>query len=353
MTVPRCDCVCAGIIVADHVCEPVPRMPRPGELVLTPRMDLTTGGNATNVATDLARLGRNVELVGVVGQDVFGDFVQKTLTEAGVSCTHLRRSPAHATSGTFVINCQGEDRRFIHAVGASAAFTGEELTDEVVAAGRVFYLGGYCLCEELAPGNVARAFQAARTAGVATVLDVVLADATAAWDRLVPVLPFTDVFLPNSDEAQAITGLADPVAQAERFRQAGAKTVVVTSGEQGAVLIGETARLKAGAYSIDYIDGTGSGDAFAAGFIHGLLADADWETCLRLGSGLAQAVSAPPGQARASSPPKNSPSSTNPTPSISNRSRDHGVGVIVVGGISFGRRPYFTVASGNAGIAPG
>ncbi len=286
MTDPRCDCVCAGILVADHVCEPVARMPGPGELVLTPRMDLTTGGNASNVATDLARLGRNVEVVGVVGRDAFGEFVQKTLSDAGVSTTHLRSSPDHATSGTFVINCQGEDRRFIHAVGASAAFTGAELADEIITSGRVLYLGGYCLCEELAPSQVARAFQTARKAGVITVLDVVLADPQTAWDRLLWVLPFTDVFLPNSDEAAAITGLIDPTLQAERFHEAGAKTVIVTCGEEGAVLVGETARLKAGAYPIDYIDGTGSGDAFAAGFIHGLLAGADWETCLRLGSAL-------------------------------------------------------------------
>jgi sugar/nucleoside kinase (ribokinase family) len=282
----RSDCVCAGIVVADHVCEPVQHMPRPGELVITPRMDLTTGGNATNVATDLARLGRKVELVGVVGEDVFGDFVGQTLTNAGVSCTHLRRSKTHATSGTFVINCQGEDRRFIHAVGASADFTGTELTPELVRSGRIFYLGGYCLCEELTPENVAGAFAEARKAGLPTVLDVVLAQPKTAWDRLLPVLPFTDYFLPNSDEAEAITGLSDPIAQAERFRMGGAKTVVITCGEQGAVLIGEKTRLRADAYPIKYIDGTGSGDAFTAGFIHGLLADAGLETCLRWGSAL-------------------------------------------------------------------
>jgi sugar/nucleoside kinase (ribokinase family) len=286
MSALRCDCVCAGIIVADHVCEPVLRMPAPGELVVTSRMDLTTGGNASNVATDLARLHRNVELVGVVGQDAFGDFVHQTLTEAGVSCGHLRHSPTHATSGTFVINCQGEDRRFIHSVGASADFTGRELTPELIRAGRILYLGGYCLCEELTPENVARAFAEAQKAGVPTVLDVVLADARSAWERLLPVLPHADFFLPNSDEAQAITGLEYPVAQAERFREAGAKTVVVTCGEQGAVLISDKLRLRAKAYPVDYVDGTGSGDAFTAGFIHGLLAYADLETCLRWGSGL-------------------------------------------------------------------
>ena len=286
MNAPRCDCVCAGIIVADHVCEPVERMPRAGELVLTPRMDLTTGGNATNVATDLARLGRGVELVGVVGQDVFGDFVRQTLTEAGVSCTHLRRSATHATSGTFVINCQGEDRRFIHATGASADFTGKELTPELIRSGRILYLGGFCLCPELTPENVAGAFQEARKAGIPTVLDVVLSDGKTAWEPLSAVLPLTDYFLPNSDEAEAITGLTDPLAQAERFRMAGAKTVVITCGEKGAVLLSDETRLRAKTYRVDYVDGTGSGDAFSAGFIHGLLAEADLETCLRWGSAL-------------------------------------------------------------------
>jgi sugar/nucleoside kinase (ribokinase family) len=281
-----CDCICAGILVADHVCEPVARMPLPGELVLTPRMHLTTGGHASNVSTDLARLGRTVEVVGVVGEDVFGDFIEHTLTTAGVSCTHLRRSRFNPTSGTLVINCQGEDRRFIHNTGASADFTGKELTPEIIRRGRVLYLGGYCLCRELSAENVARAFQAARKAGIPTVLDVVIADPNAAWEQLRPVLPFTDFFLPNTDEAHAITGILDPVEQAEQFRQAGAKTVVITCGDQGAVLLSDEARLRSEVYAVDYVDGTGSGDAFSAGFVHALLSDADLETCLRYGSAL-------------------------------------------------------------------
>lgn len=286
MSNARSDCVCAGIIVADHVCEPVSRMPHPGELVLTPRIDLATGGNATNVALDLARLGRRVELLGCVGNDVFGDFVEQTLNDGGVSSRFLERSETQATAGTLVINSEGEDRRFIHAIGANADFTGKELTPEIIRQGRILYLGGFCLCEELTPENVAAAFQEARRAGVTTVLDVVLSNNESTWERLIPVLPYTDVFLPNSDEAQVITGLAEPLAQAERFREAGAKTVVVTCGEDGAVLFSETTRLRSAAFPIDYIDGTGSGDAFSSGFIHGLLANGDLETCLRWGSAL-------------------------------------------------------------------
>ena len=52
-------------------------------------------------------------------------------------------------------------------------------------------------------------------------LDVVLPGPGEYWETLQKILPETDVFLPNRDEAKLITGLADPQAQALRFRAAG------------------------------------------------------------------------------------------------------------------------------------
>ena len=68
MSSPSYDCLCAGIIVADHVCQAIDHLPRPGELVLTDQMELTIGGCASNVASDLARLDRQVAIAGIVGQ---------------------------------------------------------------------------------------------------------------------------------------------------------------------------------------------------------------------------------------------------------------------------------------------
>jgi sugar/nucleoside kinase (ribokinase family) len=133
---------------------------------------------------------------------------------------------------------------------------------------------------------VAALFRRAKGAGVTTVLDVVIPDAADYWPRLKPVLPWVDLFLPNDDEARRITGLDDPVAQAERFRSAGARDVIVTCGQGGAVLLSEHERLRAKAYAVEFRDGTGSGDAFTAGYLYGLLHDRDVETCLRFGSAL-------------------------------------------------------------------
>lgn len=283
---PVYDCLCAGIVVADHVCHPVDHMPAPGELVLTDHMDLAVGGCEANVAVDMAKLGAQVAVVGRVGDDVFGRFVRDELQSAGVDCGHLAESSESGTSGTFVINSRGEDRRFIHTVGANAEFSGREVTEELLGKARSIYLGGYCLSDALSAENVAALFQEARRLGATTVLDVVIPEPADYWLRLRPVLPHTDVFLPNNDEGRLITGIDDPLQQALEFQRAGAQTVVVTCGDDGAVLVNDQNRLRSGKYSVDFVDGTGSGDAFAAGFLYGVLAAADVKECLRYGSAL-------------------------------------------------------------------
>lgn len=286
MASDRYDCLCAGIVVADHVCDPVDHVPAPGELVLSARMELSIGGCASNVAVDLAKLGCRTTVAGKIGRDVFGRFIRDSLAAAGVHCGHLGESPSTETSGTLVINTRGEDRRFIHTVGANAEFDGSEVTPELIRCCRTLYLGGYCLSEQPSAERVAAVFHEARRADVTTVLDVVIPGPGDWWPRLRPVLPVTDVFLPNEDEARLITGLDDPLEQAQAFHRAGAKTVVVTGGRNGAVLVSDAMRLRAAAYPIEFVDGTGSGDAFAAGYVYGLLKHAGAMACLRYGSAL-------------------------------------------------------------------
>jgi sugar/nucleoside kinase (ribokinase family) len=129
-------------------------------------------------------------------------------------------------------------------------------------------------------------FRTARAAGAKTVLDVVLFGGEHYWETLARILPETDVFLPNHDEAAIITGIQDPLQQAERFRQAGAKTVVITQGDRGSLLVTDGLRLRAGVYPTEYVGGTGSGDAFDAGYIAGILAGEGPAGCLRWGSAL-------------------------------------------------------------------
>ena len=108
-------------------------------------------------------------------------------------------------------------------MGANARFTAADIPLERVCAAKVLYVGGYLLMPARLAEELAEVFRQARRWGVKTVLDIVLPGPGDHWAQLAPVLRETDLFLPNTDEAAAITGLADPRAQAERFREAGAR----------------------------------------------------------------------------------------------------------------------------------
>src|SRR5688572_20042800 len=67
--------VCGGILVADHVCSPVAALPAAGHLAAVEKMYLLPGGCACNVASNVARQGVSVAVVGRVGEDVWGRFL--------------------------------------------------------------------------------------------------------------------------------------------------------------------------------------------------------------------------------------------------------------------------------------
>jgi sugar/nucleoside kinase (ribokinase family) len=280
------DCVSAGILVADHLSAPISHLPEPGELVLVNELPLALGGCAANAAIDLARLGVAVSVVGCVGRDAFGRFIVETLSAAGVATGGIRTTSEAATSGTLIINVAGQDRRFIHNIGANARLRAADIPFEQVRGAKAFYVGGYLLLPALDPQELGELFRRAQAAGVITVLDVVLPGAGDHLSKLTPVLPHTDVFLPNGDEARAITGLDDPLRQAEAFLNAGARTVVITHGGEGTYLVNDRMRLRAGTYPVEFAGGTGAGDAFDAGYIAGLLAGEGPQRCLEWGSAL-------------------------------------------------------------------
>jgi sugar/nucleoside kinase (ribokinase family) len=221
-----------------------------------------------------------------VGEDIFGRIVADLLRDHGVDVSSLRVSDGLDTSQTLIVNVSGQDRRFIHTFGANGEFRAADIPLDRLAGCKVLYLGGYLLMPRMVQEELIPVFAEARRLGVKTVLDVVTPGPATYSLRLEKLLPHVDVFLPNNYEAELITGFKDPLRQAEFFHRVGAKTAVITLGNDGAVLVQEGVRLRAGVYPIKYVDASGGGDAFDAGFICGLLHGFDAAGCLRLASAL-------------------------------------------------------------------
>jgi sugar/nucleoside kinase (ribokinase family) len=272
------------MIVVDHVAPPIDRLPRAGELVAVDQLLLNIGGGAANTAVDLTRLGADVALSARVGDDFFGRFATASLVAHGVNVKAVQVDARHVTSQTLIINVRGEDRRFIHALGANRGFTSSDLDPILDPPPRVLHIGYFLILPELDAEGLAARFARARKAGAVTLLDVATPGPGNYLEPLRKVLPQTDVFVPNTDEAALILGEVDPVRQALRFHDMGARRVVVTMGAKGVVSISDQRRLKVGSYPVEFVDGSGGGDAFNAGYIVGLLEDCSEIDCLRLAS---------------------------------------------------------------------
>jgi sugar/nucleoside kinase (ribokinase family) len=118
------------------------------------------------------------------------------------------------------------------------------------------------------------------------VLDVVIpAGTNDVADNILPALPWVDYFLPNQDEAQVITARADPEEQARCLaEQAPSGTFVITCGEDGSIAWHRGQILRIAPFEVHSMDESGAGDAFAAGFITGLLENWSIPEALRLAS---------------------------------------------------------------------
>ena len=245
---------------------------------------LNIGGCASNAAVALSKLGVRATLCGRVGDDVFGRFVTESLVGFGVDVSGIKIDPERATSQTLIVNVKGQDRRFIHSFGANKGLTVADLDPVLDPAPKVLYVGGYLILPGLDAHALAARFSRVRKDGTFTILDVATPGPADYLRHLKVVLPETDVFLPNTDEATLILGEPDPVRQAEAFHEMGARRVVITCGDRGSVVVSEGLRARLGTYPVTFIDGSGGGDAFDAGYIAGLLDDLSERECLMLAS---------------------------------------------------------------------
>ena len=279
------DVVCLGILVADAIARPVDSLPAAGTLALVDEISLRGGGCALNTATGLVRLGLSTAVVGKVGFDAFGDFVLGLLDERGIDRRGVIRDPVAATSATVVLVDSAGERTFLHLPGANGRLREAELDLEAVLAGRALHVAGSLVLTELDGEPTARILARARERGVVTALDTVY-DASGMWKRVYPALPHLDLLTPGIAEGRAISGEHEPRRVAAWFRERGVGAVALTMGAGGCYVAGDDFEGAIEPMAVRAIDGTGAGDAFAAGLIYGTLAGWGLERSARLANAL-------------------------------------------------------------------
>lgn len=262
-----------------------PRPAGPGETREGTRFYTTPGGKGGNQAVAAARiLGERapVTLVGRVGSDVYGDDVIACLKRAGVDTRYVRRDPTGST-GVAVIFIDAQGENYVNAIyGANARCDQDQLEDvrKVIEDAAIMLVQ-----QEIPPDITFEAMQAARKKGVTVILD------PAPTRSSLPdgLLKACDIITPNQHEAADlcgfdIDGVDSTRRAAQRIRDMGASTVIVTLGDAGAWVEGDGVSQLVPAPDVRAVATVGAGDAFNGGLAAGLAMEQDLIQAVRLGA---------------------------------------------------------------------
>jgi len=225
------------------------------------------GGVACNIARDIARMGAQVTLCSLVGDDMAAAALRSTLTAEGVDDSGLVIHPQRPTAGyTAVLDPDG---------GLYIAIADMEIYDAIGSAwvekaARQASGADLWVVDANLPTRALEML--AERAPVPVLADTVSASKAI---RLRPILDrLTGVFPDRAEAAVLANGYPfDHEANAEAIAQMGTATVVVSLGPDGAHLrTGGMVETRPAAISDQVVDVTGAGDALLAGYAFALAA---------------------------------------------------------------------------------
>ena len=259
----------SGFLVADIIVANLPRVASPSEVLFAPKgIHLHMGGHPANVAIDLVKLGldpSDIGVVGAIGADPFGDFIENSIKSYGIN-VFLQRVPQMCTTKNVILVVKGEDRRFHVDLGASWYLDPEHVRKTLIRfKPKIFYSAVGITGVDL---EISRIVKGARYS--LSFFDVVRPYGKD-WHFILPTLKYADAFHCNEAEALSITGEGNVILALRKLINYGAKIVFVTRGERGALLMTKHVEISQPSFKVKVIDPTGAGDAFCAGVISKLI----------------------------------------------------------------------------------
>ncbi len=243
----------------------LPRLPAPGELIFPPHGIATSpGGHPNNVATALVRLGHradDVTVVGAIGEDAFGQYIEGTLSSMGIN-VKLQKIE-RPTGKTFALSQIGADRAFVSDPGANLSLSIEHVIKAIAEERpKIFYMAGGLLGE--ADSHLSEALKEARKSAI-TAADIVKPYGRG-YDFIRDALPYLDLFHVNVSEGAEITGKNGGLEEAQALVEAGVRLALVTD-ENGAYAAWKGGSLHQEGFRVKAVDTTAAGDSFVAGFL--------------------------------------------------------------------------------------
>ena len=282
-----------GALNIDHIYK-VEHILDDGEAVVLDTC-LSPGGSAANTIYGLAKLGMKTGFSGVVGDDDDGRILLQDFQQVGVDITNIRVKKGTKTGSVLCLSDKLGRRSLYVLSGANNLLTIDDLDFTHINQARMLHLSSFA---DDRPFRVVLELMDRLDLSIKLSFAPGALYAVKGLNTLAPILNRTYLLFINQNEMRQLTG-EDVIAGAESCLRQGCQKVVVTVGTgkrlRKATAVGYI-RDAEHEYIIEpvsrdigaEVDTTGAGDAFAAGFLYGLLKGKGLEECGRLGNIVAQ-----------------------------------------------------------------
>lgn len=273
VSTPRAGAVLSlGRIYCDLVFRGIDGLPQLGREVFAEDFALTPGGGALITAAHLAGIGRRSALVARFGTDDLSRALSAKIDDLSLDLQFLDRADLAGPQLTVVMAHDG-DRAFLsRRAGHARPQTFEAALAWANAAH--LHIAEYATLHEM-PDAVTQAKSHGLTVSLDPSWDETLIRDPQFFERAAGV----DIFLPNQEEAYALTGEVDAEGALNILRQH-FPLVALKCGGDGALLAYGAQTIRLPSARVDVVDTTGAGDAFNAGFLHAWLEGHSASACL-------------------------------------------------------------------------
>jgi len=290
---------------------------RPGRLLETGPIVMSTGGAVSNTGLALHKLGVNTRLMSNVGDDMFGQVILQLIKNLGEQLVDDMNTVDEGSSYTIILNPPNTDRILLHCTGTNDTFGADDINYDLLREANLFHFGYPQLMKQMYQdegATLVEIFKRAKATGITTSLDTAMPDSNtpagqADWPTIFNnVLPYVDLFVPSIEEIllmvypdifEEATHQGQPVTPAlasmvaDDLLAMGVKVVLLKAGALGLYLrtAGEEALVEMGrarpanwqrwagremwvpVFEVDVVGTTGAGDTTIAGFLAAFLRD--------------------------------------------------------------------------------
>ena len=279
-----------GSLNTEVLLGPAAGIPSWGSQLLVEEGVSRAAGSAVCAALPLKNLGVAGTVVGTVGDDPAGAAILQRMGDHGLSTKAIETVRGLPTGMCVSVFRDDAERLYISSLGAILGTTRSMIERVLPCDAGIVLLTGLFVLPGLGLTDAASLFRQFQEDGRTVCLDT-------GWDSgdwrketleaLRLLLCVTDVFLPNTPEAFAITGKRSADEAARTLRAMGPRTVIVKRGREGALGVFDDRLVEHGGFPAEVRDTTAAGEAFNAGVLYAMQEGFDPESTLSFANAVA------------------------------------------------------------------